>query len=113
MEAAEATVQAHVRDALATIREAGVEVEGLSGSLEHEGVFTKLHCATENPIPAADATELAIACRGVVRAYHERYAKDRDDIEALVHETYRRLVAVSTSSPRRLRSVPGFLLEAA
>jgi len=112
MRVAEQTVQAHVRDAFASIREAGIEVEGLSGSSGDSHVFAEPNHAAEKLISASDAIELANACRGVVRAYCERYTKDRHEIEAMVHETYRRLVAASTS-PSGLRSVPEFLLETA
>jgi RNA polymerase sigma factor (sigma-70 family) len=99
MELSDLTVETHVRNAVAKIRDSGIEVGGYPGS-----------CKPKKSTPSTEVTRLADACRGLIRAYHERYAKDRREVEALVHETYRCLVTYSSSQPR---SMPEFLLEEA
>jgi RNA polymerase sigma-70 factor (ECF subfamily) len=63
--------------------------------------------------PADQAIDVARACKGVIRAYHERYASDAQDVKRLVQETYERLIATSASEPSRVRSVSEFLLTTA
>jgi RNA polymerase sigma-70 factor (ECF subfamily) len=65
------------------------------------------------PELADQAIAVAKACKGVIRAYHERYAADAQDVQRLVQETYQRLVATSSSEPAGVRSVPEFLLTTA
>jgi RNA polymerase sigma factor (sigma-70 family) len=62
---------------------------------------------------ADSAIDVAMACKGVIRAHHRRYASNAEDVQRLVTETYRRLLAIPASELARVRSIPEFLLTAA
>ena len=62
---------------------------------------------------ADSAVDVAAACRGIIRAYHERYVQDRQGVEGLVVDTYARLVKHARPPPHGVRSTLGFLLAAA
>jgi len=90
----------------------------LKKSSEHARQFHELRKIWHSAeLPQAIAPEQAVdvsaACRGVIRAYHERYAESPEEVEQLVRDTYKRLISIPTLPLDRSRSVPEFLLTTA